>query len=439
MATDQVTPGAGAATVVNANFEAGRAAMMYGRRASTTGTPSALTWGYYGGQFDNTNAVSDGTLTLTNSATNYIVAAKSNGAVSSATTTTNWNDSTNYIRLYEVVCAGGVVTGYTDRRPSVYNAAGGGSGTVTSVAYSFDASLADVFSIGGSPVTSSGTLTASAVDAGSDKLPFWDDSANKLTWLTVGANLSITGTTINATGGGTPAGSSGYVQYNSGGSFGAEAAFAYDDSTNTLSVDKITLNGLLLTLASASGGAGLRIPHGAAPSSPVNGDVWTTTAGIYVRINGATVGPLAVAGGGSGFNSCVKVDTANGTGSTGTCIRRWTNTRINTGSDITYADSAANGSTFTINTTGVYDISYQDGNSNVGGVGFGITVNSSQLSTAFNPSNLANKLSGTDTSTTGYTGHTSWCGPLTAGDVVRPHISSASASGTAMWTIQRVG
>lgn len=36
----------------------------------------------------------------------------------------------------------------------------------------------------------------------------------------------------------------------------------------------------------------VRLPHGAAPSSPVNGDVWTTTAGIFVRINGATVGPL---------------------------------------------------------------------------------------------------------------------------------------------------
>jgi len=37
----------------------------------------------------------------------------------------------------------------------------------------------------------------------------------------------------------------------------------------------------------------LRIPHGAAPTSPVNGDMWTTTAGLFVRINGATVGPLS--------------------------------------------------------------------------------------------------------------------------------------------------
>ena len=36
-----------------------------------------------------------------------------------------------------------------------------------------------------------------------------------------------------------------------------------------------------------------RLPHGTAPTAPVNGDMWTTTAGLYVRINGATVGPLS--------------------------------------------------------------------------------------------------------------------------------------------------
>lgn len=36
----------------------------------------------------------------------------------------------------------------------------------------------------------------------------------------------------------------------------------------------------------------LRVPHGVAPTSAVNGDIWTTTLGLFVRINGATVGPL---------------------------------------------------------------------------------------------------------------------------------------------------
>lgn len=44
--------------------------------------------------------------------------------------------------------------------------------------------------------------------------------------------------------------------------------------------------------ASTTGVSSLRIPHGSAPTAPADGDVWTTTAGIFVRINGTTVGPL---------------------------------------------------------------------------------------------------------------------------------------------------
>jgi hypothetical protein len=49
----------------------------------------------------------------------------------------------------------------------------------------------------------------------------------------------------------------------------------------------------LETEAGTTSQASLIIPHGAAPTSPVDGDIWTTTAGLYVRINGATVGPLS--------------------------------------------------------------------------------------------------------------------------------------------------
>jgi hypothetical protein len=66
--------------------------------------------------------------------------------------------------------------------------AGGGSVTIGT-------SAADVLSIDGG-----GEITAD--DAAADKLLFWDDSAGKLTYLTVGTNLTITDTTIAATGGG---------------------------------------------------------------------------------------------------------------------------------------------------------------------------------------------------------------------------------------------
>lgn len=40
--------------------------------------------------------------------------------------------------------------------------------------------------------------------------------------------------------------------------------------------------------ASTTARASLCVPHGTAPSSPVNGDIWTDTSGMYVRINGVT-------------------------------------------------------------------------------------------------------------------------------------------------------
>ena len=57
--------------------------------------------------------------------------------------------------------------------------------------------------------------------------------------------------------------------------------------------DALTVGGLVQTVLSATGSSGLNVPHGAAPTSPVNGDVWTTTAGLFVRVNGSTVGPLS--------------------------------------------------------------------------------------------------------------------------------------------------
>ena len=57
-----------------------------------------------------------------------------------------------------------------------------------------------------------------------------------------------------------------------------------------------TFNGTPIFGAATTSGASLRLPHGTAPTTPVDGDMWTTTAGTYVRINGATVGPLGTGG-----------------------------------------------------------------------------------------------------------------------------------------------
>jgi hypothetical protein len=65
----------------------------------------------------------------------------------------------------------------------------------------------------------------------------------------------------------------------------------------TTANDNFTVAGLLTTAASTTGGAGLSIPHGTAPTSPVNGMVWTTTSGLYAQINGSTQGPFLSGGG----------------------------------------------------------------------------------------------------------------------------------------------
>ena len=75
--------------------------------------------------------------------------------------------------------------------------------------------------------------------------------------------------------------------------------------TGALQTSGGTLTGELVTAASAGASAGLNLPHGAAPSAPANGDLWTTTAGLYARINGGTVGPMGAGGGGGGIQSSV--------------------------------------------------------------------------------------------------------------------------------------
>ena len=83
----------------NALFAALSPAAVFGRNDETS---NLLTWGYFGGRYRGI-AIAHGTLSLTASQANiYIVAAKATGVVSFATNTTNWNDDTNYDRLYWV-------------------------------------------------------------------------------------------------------------------------------------------------------------------------------------------------------------------------------------------------------------------------------------------------------------------------------------------------
>lgn len=74
---------------------------------------------------------------------------------------------------------------------------------------------------------------------------------------------------------------------------GTQAAAPLIFATNDAECGRFLSAGTLQLTAGTTTRAPFNIPHGDAPSSPVDGDMWTTTAGLYVRINGATVGPLA--------------------------------------------------------------------------------------------------------------------------------------------------
>jgi hypothetical protein len=56
-----------------------------------------------------------------------------------------------------------------------------------------DASVSDVVGVVSNNIQ--------AVDAGSDKVVFWDDSAGKITYLTIGEGLAVSGTTLDVSGG----------------------------------------------------------------------------------------------------------------------------------------------------------------------------------------------------------------------------------------------
>lgn len=54
-----------------------------------------------------------------------------------------------------------------------------------------------------------------------------------------------------------------------------------------------TFSNKIIAVPTTTSYASIKLPHGSAPSSPVDGDLWTTSSGLFVRINGSTVGPLS--------------------------------------------------------------------------------------------------------------------------------------------------
>lgn len=114
---------------INENFETLQHQQVYGKKHPTT---TGLTWGYYGGRWGGFS-VSDGTLALTGSTTNYVVVLRSSGAISVSTATTNWNSSL-CARVYKITTSSSAVTAVEDHRAGPngvhgFSSSTGGGGT----------------------------------------------------------------------------------------------------------------------------------------------------------------------------------------------------------------------------------------------------------------------------------------------------------------------
>ena len=70
------------------------------------------------------------------------------------------------------------------------------------------------------------------VDPNADRILFWDDSASSFAFLTAGTGLSISGTTLTATG--TVGGSNTQIQYNNSGAFAGSSELTFGSGAFTV-------------------------------------------------------------------------------------------------------------------------------------------------------------------------------------------------------------
>lgn len=134
-----------------------------------------------------------------------------------------------------------------------------------------------------------------------------------------------------------------------------------------------------------------------------------------------------------------RLNTSSGYGSTNTYIRRITNAVSSQGSGFTVADTAALGTSITINEAGIYSISYTDEFN--AAASMGLSLNSSQLTSNIAAITAANRLGMISTPGANATGQFTFVGYLNAGDVVRPHADttpSGASTNRASLTIQQI-
>jgi hypothetical protein len=78
----------------------------------------------------------------------------------------------------------------------------------------------------------------------------------------------------------------------SGVSLNVSGVARFNTSGLLISGDSISASGKFTLSPPTTGRATFNIGHGTAPTTPVNGDIWTTNSGVYAQISGSTIGPF---------------------------------------------------------------------------------------------------------------------------------------------------
>jgi len=140
-----------------------------------------------------------------------------------------------------------------------------------------------------------GGTGAALTDPNADRIMFWDDSAGAVTWLTMGTNLTITGTTLDASGGG-------------GNTFGTIQVSGQSDVVADSSTDTLTLvAGSNITITTNAGTDSITIAAtgGGTLGDGDYGDIVVSGSGTAMTIDSAAtvqVAEIGVGGATSGSN-----------------------------------------------------------------------------------------------------------------------------------------
>jgi hypothetical protein len=227
--------------------------------------------------------------------------------------------------------------------------------------------------------------------------------------IQIGKNLKGVTRNLYKSTGKSIGGSLGYYHYSAGaGQYGLEFQ-DYNEATGILTLD-----------------AGYNFISSITAASFLFNDLTSGTSG-YLTIT-ASKNPAL-----TGLNipkSEVWVYGGNGNGSSSTKIRRFVTVGANFGSDITDSgDSATLGRTFTINTVGVYAMTYCDAGTTLNSY-FGISKNSTQLTTTPTSINAADLLAMTATlsNNTSAAACVTTTSNLSVGDVIRAHTEGLNNS-----------